>query len=481
MATELSVTHGAVGQWESGKREIPGPVERLLDLYEEELGLAPSSWRGLALARVATDAATGSVAAMLEEMLRSHPHHNAVSRRAHARVAQNVVRSLGRMKGLAMKLGQALSYVDFALPEEAQRALADIEQQEHTAMPPSLTAQIIHAELGETPRELFAEWSPQPLATASIGQVHAATLKSGERVAVKVQYPGIEAAFDADMANARALERVTGMLFRGQQRGAVLDELTARFAEECDYRVEAAHQRRFREAWRGSASVLVPRVHRATRRVLVSDFAPGERLPSHARRATRAERSATGEAIWAFAFVSIFRHHLFQADPHPGNYLVGADGAVTFVDFGCVKRFDPAQVDCWRRFARALLERRFADADEACIEMGLVPHPTRFDFAYHRRMMLELYRPWLVDEPFTYDAKHMRRLWRAFMLDNPNKFRTNIPSQWVLVNRLQWGTYAVLAKLGARANWRRKILPLLYGDDTPPDPYHPSELRQLGL
>jgi predicted unusual protein kinase regulating ubiquinone biosynthesis (AarF/ABC1/UbiB family) len=277
-----------------------------------------------------------------------------------------------------------------------------------------------------------------------------------------VQYPGIAAAIRADLSNAALLDRLGSVFFSGQEPGVFLSEVQERFAEECDYRLEAENQQRFRKWWQGRPGVIIPRVfpELCTGRVFVSELCRGENFEAFVSRASQAERDRAGQLLWQFAFESIFRHGALNADPHPGNYLFQG-GDVVFLDFGCVKQFSPELLARWRRLIRSSLAGDVEQAQKAWIEIGMVPRPELYDFGYHDHMMRTLYEPWAGADPFRFSPEFVARLWRVLMLDNPNKFCTNNPKDWVFVNRLQWGLYAVLARLEASGDFRSAILELL--------------------
>lgn len=470
LALEFKVTHGAIAGWESGKKPLPGPVLRLLELYEEELGLLAQPARGSGLMRIETSrsrrtlalASTGATAfarlGLLPflQMLAEEERRSALATRTHTAVVRHLVETLGELKGVAMKLGQLLGHADFGLPAAAQEELRTLLIASRPVSP-ARVAQTFVEELGSPPRQLFAEWSPVPFAAASIGQVHRARLRSGQEVAVKVQYPGIADAVRADLSSVALVERLGSLLFRGQEPGAFLGEVRERFAEECDYRLEAERQERFRRWWLGRPGIIIPRVfpELCTRRILVSELQHGEGLDAFLAHAAQAQRDRAGQLIFQFAFESIFRHGAFNADPHPGNYLF-ADGNVVFLDFGCVKEFAPELLGLWKRLMRATLAGDVHLARQTWIDIGMVPWPERYDFGYHQHMMMTLYEPW-TQVPFRFTPEFVARLWRVMIVDNPNKHCTNNPKDWVFVNRLQWSLYAVLARLEATANFRSLI------------------------
>jgi len=311
--------------------------------------------------------------------------------------------------------------------------------------------------------------------------VHRARLKSGELVAVKVQYPRIVEAIDADLKNALLAERASALIFRGLDAGVFTAELRERFLEECDYRQEAANQLELRRLWSGRDGVFIPRVFEemTTSRILVTELAPGNDFETFCGRASQSEKDRAGDIIYRFAYESIFNHGLFNADPNPGNYLFDERG-VTFLDFGCVKRFPPEHLARWRTVLRAILERDFARAAQLWIESGYIPDPEGFDFAFHHRLSLHLHQPWLAEGPYTFTREFIERTWRMSWLENRNRFRLTTPKHWVFTYRLNWGLHAILARLGARGDWRSIILALLYREgEARPSPYSANELALL--
>lgn len=415
-------------------------------------------------------------------MLAHEQHAGAIRARARHAVARHLADVLGDLKGLAMKVGQTLSSLDFVLPETSRLELAALLSRSRP-MEPVVAATVVLHELGEPPGRLFAAWSPAPFAAASIGQVHRARLHSGEDVAVKVQYPAIVDTLRADLRSLGVVEWLNASLFPGQSHGGSLQELRERLIEECDYRIEAANQAEFRRLWAGRPGVSIPEVvpGLCTERVLVSHFAEGEDFDAFVRRASLEEKNRAGRAIWSFAFESIFRHRTFLADPHPGNYLF-RDDEVVFLDFGCVKRFSAGLIADWRGVIRALMERRFDDVCAFGVRIGWIPDPGRFDFAHMIRMSLDWYRPYLREGPFVMTPDYIESTWRLGLIENPNRFCSNIPKDWLFVNRLQWGLGCVLARLGATADFRSMLLDLIYepGEVRPP-PFSASECAMLGL
>lgn len=376
------------------------------------------------------------------------------------RRAEQLVQQMGSLKGLVMKVGQMASYLPGAMPPAAQKILSEL-QSSALAMEPDVIAQEIERELGKPPEELFDAFERTPFAAASIGQVHRARL-DGREVVVKVQYPGIEDVIRSDLKTVGTLATLSsvGTKVSGSE---LADELRARLLEECDYRIEARNQRVFARTLREVDGARVPDVvaERSARRVLTSTFAEGRRFGRFVEHATQDERDRAGARVYEGCFRPLFRHGLFNADPHPGNYLFADDSHVTFLDFGCARTFDAGFIDRWKALALCVTDRdrpRFPDRLAALSFASL--SDKKFDWDAQWEAMGVLYRP-MRDPEFRFTGAFVRETYDALMFKNPNKMRIGMPPEWLFLNRLQWGIFAILADLGAgpgiHAIWRESI------------------------
>jgi predicted unusual protein kinase regulating ubiquinone biosynthesis (AarF/ABC1/UbiB family) len=368
---------------------------------------------------------------------------------AAAEAAQALLEQLDGMKGLAMKLGQMASYLDASMPPKARRVLARL-QSRTTPMEPAAIAAVFTAELGAPPDEVFDAFEPTPFAAASIGQVHRAR-RGRDALAVKVQYPGIRDLLSADVATIGRLTRLATLL-SPVDGGALVHELGDRVLAECDYEQEARNQEQFRALLAGRADATVPRAHLelSTARVLTSDLSSAQPFEAFCDDAGQQARDRAGAAIYDVCFQTVFGRCLYNADPHPGNYLFDPDGRVTFLDFGCVKHFSPDFIDRWKRLARSILDDDFADFCDAFVEVGLVGRKRRFDFEHQWQAMRVLYRPMLSAEPFVFSPGFIEEVNDALLFRNANKLRFAMPPDWLFLNRLQFGLFSVLSHLGAR-------------------------------
>ena len=388
----------------------------------------------------------------------------------HVHTAEQVFELLGGMKGAIMKLGQMMSIVAEGLPEAYQQALRGL-QQNAPPMAAHLVADVVRAELGEAPELAFFEFSAEPVAAASIGQVHKAKLFDGTPVAVKVQYPGVDVAIRADLDNAFLLYSAARAIAPGIDPEPVVSEIRERMGDELDYRIEAANQEEFRGAYDGHPWIHIPRVHPecSTRRVLVTEWVSGRSFYDLLEE-PQAVRDRAAEQLFRFFCGSITRLLLFNADPHPGNYFFTDEGGIWFLDFGLVKRFRAVEVDDLRDRVAAMREGDDGAVLEAIIRHGWLRRDAPVD---HRRVV-ELARltalPLVEHRPFTYTREYMARtIEAAFALDGPYGDvirQMTLPRDQVILSRIQLGLGGLFARLGATNDWASILDEYLF--DAPP-------------
>ncbi len=389
------------------------------------------------------------------------------------KTAEQVAETLGQMKGALMKLGQMASYLDQGLPEHVRLALADL-QSDAPPMSPELAAGMIRAELGAPPEEVFAEWDPIPIAAASIGQVHRAMTHEGQAVAVKVQYPGVADAMGADLANVGLIFAGMGQIFRGLDHEPMVAELRARLIEELDYANEAANQRLFATYYEGHPTISIPHVHDrySTAKVLTTDLATGARFDDLLTW-DQHERDLAAETLYRFAFGSLYRLHVFNGDPHPGNYLFRTGGRVTFLDFGLVKHFQPDELEVFEHMIKAMVidgdHRRFREVVE---ENGLIAANKGFTDDQVADYLRHFYDFLMYDGPYTMTPEYASETVRRFF-DTSGPYTelqkaANVPPFMVIIQRINLGLYALLGDLHATADWRRLSEELWPFVDGPP-------------
>ena len=375
------------------------------------------------------------------------------------RSAEDVARVLGGMKGAIMKAGQMLSFIADGLPPEAKAALATL-QADVPPMAPSLAEGVIRAELGAEPEQLFLDFELVPVAAASIGQVHRAVMPDGRIVAVKVQYPGVDRAIKSDLDNAELLYGLFAQFaLKNLEVKALVDELRARMADELDYRHEAACQSEFATRYAGHPFIRVPAVvpERSSRRVLTSEWVDGMRWNEFLEGSDQAAKDRAGEVIMRFAQGSIHLHGVFNGDPHPGNYRFHDDGSVTFLDFGLVKRWAPGEFDRLGPLLDAILDEDPAALVERAVAARFLAADHGFEPDFVFEYVRGPYEPFLTDR-YTYTRDSTAKALQT-VVDVQGKYgelikKLNMPTSYVILDRVVWGVSALLSRLEATNNWR---------------------------
>ena len=364
------------------------------------------------------------------------------------------------MKGAMMKLAQMVSYVSDDVPE-AYRAQLAVLQASAPSMDFEVIAVELERELGAPLDGLFAELDPKPLAAASIGQVHRATLHTGERVVVKVQYPGVDAAIRGDLRNVSWLHPILGAIYPALETGPIVEELRERILEELDYEREAASQRAFAELYEDHPHVHIPIVYDryCTARVLTTEYSEGHDFAWLVSQPDDVRQRAA-ETLYRFVFGSMLSHRAFNGDPHPGNYLFRDDGRVTFLDFGCVKYFERASTEGIKSLHCAYLDEDLSAMRRSVEALGFLSDGADISTELYREYMGYFYRPFARDEPFEFTPEYTTRATaHVFNMGDPRfgevPRKSNMPRDFVFLNRLQWGLWPVLATLRARNEWHR--------------------------
>jgi predicted unusual protein kinase regulating ubiquinone biosynthesis (AarF/ABC1/UbiB family) len=391
--------------------------------------------------------------------------------RQQMKAAHQLVRVLGGMRGAAMKVGQTLSAVDLGLvPEELRPEMQEIlAELQHSAEPVSFDAirKVAEKDLGQSLSSAFADFDPEPLAAASIGQVHRATLFDGRDVAVKIQYPGIAEAIQSDMKNLRLGLKLLNVIAPGIDTAAIADELRERISEELDYELEASNQRAMSRAYRGHPYITVPDAitELSRERVIVSEYIDGERF-AEAKKSPQQERNRIGEILVRFYVNGPLRHRLLNGDPHPGNSLFMEDGRIAFLDFGFFKRLSNTEVDSLVATTRATHDH---DAETLLAELvrlgALEPNPELAE------PFLEAYETifgWIfVDESLAVDATRTGDMMRQYtQLRSAEGFESlTLPAEHLVLMRAVMLLIGLLGQLEAENRWLDITREWLYGDE----------------
>src|SRR5688572_16332360 len=395
---------------------------------------------------------------------RSKERREEALEQTHLEAAERMVKTLGTMKGAAMKIAQLASFIDteFLPPEYAQLYQEELAKLRSQAppMPWKKVKSVLEEEWEDPVEELFEDFDHDASAAASIGQVHRAVLPDGRRVAVKIQYPDVAEAVRADMQNAGMILRLAKALAPGLDAKAAAAELKERVLEELDYEYEAQNQRSFARGYRGHPFIYVPDVitRLSRHRVLVTEWVDG--MPfDYVKELPQEEKDRFGEIVFRFCFGSIYHLQHFNADAHPGNYLLMEDGKVAFLDFGMTKQLDTEQIELEIAAIEAVIDDDPEGLVQALSDLGFLAKPKKMD-AEKLMAHVKAVGGWYLEPgEHTVDSEMVMRA-IASVSDPRSEFfdlmrRENLPANELMGRRMETGLLAVLGQLQATRDWNR--------------------------
>lgn len=433
------------------KERVPGRVARTLR----------SAWLG---GRIGSSYLGGKLA----DVFRREGERDEAGAERHATNARRIVSTMGELRGPLMKIGQLLSTHAEALPEEYGTILRSLQSK---APPMSYGAirEVLEADLGAPPEELFAELSREAASAASLGQVHRGRLKDGTEVAVKVQYPGAEDAVRADLSN---MSVATGMVKRllvdalGQTRfdlTPIAMELAEHLLQETDYCREAYNAKLLGRLFEGDERVVVPRVHDACSglRVVTYDWIEGEPLESVLAHPDRERRERAVADLSHLFWHQFFRGGLLHADPHPGNFKILPDGRLGVLDYGCVKIFDEAFMRGFAEMMSASLAEDEERLRDVFVELELMSERDRDD---ELEDMDKIARYFSIgvreDEEFDFASFDYVGAGRDLVMHFLARRRPP-PAQrhFLFLSRVVLGYYEYFSRARAKMNFHRMVMP----------------------
>ena len=382
--------------------------------------------------------------------------------------AEKLARRLASMRGAAMKLGQLLSLEgDDLLPPEFSDALAVLRATADT-MPPTQVRRVLGRAYGKGWQERFREFDYEPIAAASIGQVHRAVTRDGRELALKVQYPGVARSIDSDVDNLASLLRLTRILPVELDVTEIIREAKRQLKQEADYELEASYLQRYRELVAGDPSVRVPRVHAdfTTRRVLAMDRVYGRpiedlRSPEYSQDV----RDDVGRRLQGLLFRELFEFRFMQTDPNFANYLFDPDShQVVLLDFGSVREFDEAFVTHYARMCRAMIASDHEGVRRAAVEIGYLGSDEQESRARAAvDLMILIGEPLRHEGPYDYAGSDLslRARTAGFDLAFRHGFMRAPPPETIFLHRKLGGTFLLCGHIRARIDTHALIAPHL--------------------
>jgi predicted unusual protein kinase regulating ubiquinone biosynthesis (AarF/ABC1/UbiB family) len=368
--------------------------------------------------------------------------------------ADRIVETLGDLKGAAMKVGQMLSTDPEVLPPELADKLT-LLQRDAPPMEFGTVRDVVEQALDTSLGEAFAWFSEEPIGAASIGQVHRATTRDGQDVAVKVQYPGIADSVESDLKNLSSLLNLIRTTVPKERVEAYRLELTEVIKRESDYLHEADQLERFQTVLRGVEGIRAPLpVHDLTRRnVLTMQFCEGQRLSDYLVAADDDERTRVGTLVITAYIHMVHVHAALHADPHPGNFLVDDEGHVVFLDMGCVRDYELDFSEDLLSIVRHMWRGEGEEVQEAWRRLGFSDDGVDVDAVLdYLELILE---PLLVDQVFDFGAWNIHEQGLKFVREHPSLMRFAPPREAIFYLRVLAGLRGLMAAGNVRINAHR--------------------------
>lgn len=463
MAQELGVTPGALAMWEVGKRPLPPTIERILEIYEEaldeELALRNheavirsicSGWArrlttlfGKGAQAKERNAIKHNIESTLYDFAKATISTDRIKRNVQVSFANRIVNSALQTKGLPMKVVQLMTYMKPDLDPKIRQTLEEIYKLQYP-LAPTVVAKIVSESLGTPPTKLFAEWSSRPFATASIGQVHLARLRSGERVAVKVQYPDIRNSLKKDAGVLQFVSELAGFL-RPDLRD-IMKDIREVVLAETDYQSEMENLEAFGELFRHDPKIIIPKVYReySSSNIITMEYIEGQSLWDF-KNSPYDERRMAAETISRFITKSSFGTGLINTDAHAGNFIFCSQGRVGFIDFGRAVKVDLNGSLAQKELMKAIIRKDFGAAKKISNYLPFIPEDCEFPFEKFWEFFLKQ-QSHFHSENFRFSHAYIAenlRSGRDFI--NSVNFKVTLETIWALtVSAGVWGIFADL-------------------------------------
>ena len=409
--------------------------------------------RAVKLGSLATKVTGSAIARRLKKVVPGN--HGGLE--SHLRHADLIVQTMGELKGAAMKVGQMLSADPDLVPAGLAERLASL-QRSAPPMDYNTVRRVIETALDRPIDSLFRYFDPEPIGSASIGQVHRATRFDGRQVAIKVQYPGIGDTLESDLRNLKSLFLLGRIVASRERLDAMFDELHRALLEESDYAKEGHNLARFATLFADREGVRAPAPHLdlTARTVLTMDFVSGRKLDVALEAV---DDLSTRDAV-AHRFIETFvwmfhDQFLLHADPHPGNFLLADDGDIVFLDFGCIREFEPAFADGVLRLLVALWANDMPQLEAIYRELRFGDPGVRYPEhdvlrTYHQLVLEPLYR----DTPFNFGSWTVHGRIRQYVRQHPALLKMIPPAESIMYLRVVAGLKGLLTRLDTTINVR---------------------------
>lgn len=377
----------------------------------------------------------------------------------HSDNAKEVFNEFTKLRGTALKIAQSLSMDQGMLPEE----FAEVMSQAQYSVPPinkALARSIIKKELGDYPEKIFYSFGTEAIAAASIGQVHQAKLKNGDKAAIKIQYPNVRSTIESDLGLAKTL--LKRFVKKGANLDEYFDEVKNTLMEETDYIQEGRYIEHFHDRFSGGKYV-TPTWYKelSTQKVLTMSFVEGKHLNEFLKDdPAQNKRNHFGQLLWDFFHDQVEQRNFIHADTHPGNFLFAEDGRLGIVDFGCVKKFPETFTQKYMQLLPTHLKQNAEDIRKLYIELGIIksdpdnPKKEEEFFQFCKNYGNTFAQPYMTDE-FDFGDTNFKQKINKFAKQPPVMNEPRGDKNFIYSTKVHLGLYSLLMKLEAKVDTRR--------------------------
>ncbi|MEL7832553.1 AarF/ABC1/UbiB kinase family protein [Fodinibius sp. Rm-B-1B1-1] len=377
----------------------------------------------------------------------------------HADNARQVFNEFTKLRGTALKIAQSLSMDDGMLPEE----FAEVMSESQYSVPPinkALARSIIRKELGDYPENLFAHFNTEAIAAASIGQVHEAELKNGQKVAVKIQYPNVRNTIHSDLSMAKTLMK--RIVNRNGNFDEYFEEIEDTLIEETDYHQEGKYLQYFNKRF-SEGDVITPKyiAEFSTGKVLTMSFIEGRHLKEFlASNPSQEERNHFGQLLWDFFHDQVEQRNFIHADTHPGNFFFREDGKLGVIDFGCVKKFSEEFTHNYMKLLPKHLKQNEQEIRELYLKLDIIkanpknPEKEEEFFQFCKAYGDTFAKPYMGNE-FDFSDPEFKEKITHFARELPIKNEPRGDKNFIYSTKVHIGLYNMLMKLGAQIDTER--------------------------
>jgi len=379
--------------------------------------------------------------------------------------AKTIFNALSQLRGTALKVAQMLSMETEMLPKQYQQELSKSYHQ----VPPlnrALMRKVISQELGASPETLFASFESQAFAAASLGQVHAATTKDNQPLAIKIQYPGIDLTIHSDI---QLVKKLISPLQDSKSLIGILEEIESRMKEETNYQYEADNLRWFANNITAN-NIIIPKVYEqwSSQHVLSMQRLEGLHLQAWlATNPSQTQRNRAAQTIYDLYIHTVFELQRFHADPNPGNYLFREDGNIGLVDFGCIKQLTPVFSRNLSTLYQSINANDMATLFKTYKKLGMIKDEADEEFSeVYFETILQPFFTW-VTKPFKHESfdfsQHKNYARESLnLVEKIRKYKgkhhgsIELNNNFVFTDRTLYGLYKIFEQLGATVQMRNR-------------------------